>query len=266
MRWRRFLLVGLAFGFWSAVSPAAHARMLHESARIVVYSTESEPGYRNSHPITLAADQISAALSRVRARSGETGGIIDLFPKKNREEAAGRLAMELSRIDSDQELHLVSFRRVGTLISGQRNASGARVFVENGRLNLIFGQIDRFFSEFRDPDRPIPPMGSRKRETSLKGEIIPADGVAFVDGRKDWVLLDLARAAKPVSAVVPTAQSADQAPGVPSPEAAIRANEKSMEEKLQVLKQLREKELITEQEYVERKRQILDVFCKPSQK
>ena len=57
--------------------------------------------------------------------------------------------------------------------------------MERGRLNLIFGQIDLFFSEFRDPDRPVPPMGSRKRVESLKGRIIPAEGVSFVDGRND---------------------------------------------------------------------------------
>jgi hypothetical protein len=258
MMLKRFFLLGLPLFLVFAVSSAAHARLLHESARIALYSTEAEPGNRNSHPITLEADQLSAALSRVRARSGETGEIIDLVPEKNRQEAAVRLAKELRRIAPNQELHLVSFRHIGTFFSGQRNASAARVFIESGRLNLIFGQIDLFFSEFRDPDRPVPPMGSRKRAASLKGRIMPTEGVTLVDGRNDWVALDLVPATPPPPAAAPPAGGPGQTPGVSSPKAAIKPQEKSIEEKLKILKDLRDKDLITEQEYVEKKRQILD--------
>jgi len=255
---KRFFLLGLLLVAVFAAPCATHARLLHESGRIALYSTKAEPGNRNSHPITLEADQLSAALSRVRARSGETGEIIDLFPEKNREEAAARVAKELRRIDPDQELHLVSFRPIGTLFSGQRNASAARVFMESGRLNLIFGQIDQFYSEFRDPDRPVPPMGSRRQSASLKAEIIPAEGVTFVDGRNDWVGLDLVPATPPPPAIAPSVKGSDETPGAASPKAAINSREKSIEEKLQILKNLRDKALITEQEYVEKKKQILD--------
>jgi hypothetical protein len=255
---RRFLLLFLPLVMLLAVSSATHARMLHQSTRIALYSDKAEPGNRNSHPITLAADQLSAALSRVRASSGETGEIIDLFPEKNREESAVLLAKELRRIDPGQELHLVSFRQVGAFFSGQRNASAARVFMENGRLNLIFGQIDLFFSEFRDPDRPVPPMGSRKRAASLKGRIIPAEGLTFVDGRNDWVALDLVPTTPPPPAVVPAAKETGQAPGEKFPTATIQPKERSIEEKLQILKNLRDKDLITEQEYADKKREIID--------
>ncbi|MFH0730942.1 MAG: SHOCT domain-containing protein [Pseudomonadota bacterium] len=255
---RRFLLLCLPLVLLFAVSSATHARMLHQSTRIALYSDKAESGNRNSHPITLEADQLSAALSRVRARSGDTGEVIDLFPEKNREESAVQLVKELRGIDPDQELHLVSFRKVGAFFSGQRNASAARVFMENGRLNLIFGQIDLFFSEFRDPDRPVPPMGSRKQAVSLKGSIIPAEGVTFVDGRNDWVALDMVPSAPSPPAVVPAAKGAGQEPGGKSPMDAVRPKEKSIEEKLQILKNLKDKDLITEQEYVDKKREIID--------
>ncbi|MGD9367981.1 MAG: SHOCT domain-containing protein [Desulfobacteraceae bacterium] len=260
MMLKRLLLLGLPVVVLFAVSSDSHARLLHESARIALYSTEAEPGNRNSHPITLEADQLSAVLSRVRARSGETGEIIDLFPEKNREESAERLAKALRRIDSDQELHLVSFRHIGTFFSGHRNASAARVFVEEGRLNLIFGRIDLFFSEFRDADRPVPPMGSRKRAASLKGRIIGTEGVTFVDGRNDWVTLDLIPAEPVPPAPAPAAKGSGSTPVEKSPKAAIKPHEKSIEEKLQILKNLRDKDLITEQEYTDKKRQILDSF------
>lgn len=257
---RRLLFLGLPLVVLFAVPPASHARLLHESKRIALYSTEAEPGNRNSHPITLEAGQLSAVLSRVRARSGETGEIIDLFPEKNRNASAERLAKALRSIDPDQELHLVSFRHIGTFFSGHRNASAARVFVEGGRLNLIFGRIDRFFSEFRDLDRPVPPMGTRKRAASLKGRIIGTEGVTFVDGRNDWVALDLVRTAPVPPASAPAAKGTGQAPQEQSPKAAIKPRGKSIEEKLQILKNLRDKDLITEQEYTDKRRQILDSF------
>lgn len=262
---RRFLLFVLPLVALFAVSSATHARLLHESARIALYSTKAEPGNRNSHPITLEADQLSAALSRVRAHSGETGEIIDLFPEKNREESAGQLAKVLRRIDPDQELHLVSLRRIGTVFSGHRNASAARVFIESGRLNLIFGQIDLYFIEFRDPDRPVPPMGSRKRAASLKGKIIRTKGVTFVDGRNDWVALDLVRAPPPPPAVAPVVS--DDAPAEPSGEDAKVRQERrgpwtweELEEGLRVLHRLHSKGLITTQEYNAKKKEMLDAM------
>jgi uncharacterized protein YggU (UPF0235/DUF167 family) len=132
----RFFLISLPLVMLLAASTAAHARLLFESAHIALYSAEAERGNRNSHLITLEADQLSAALSRVQARSGETGEVIDLFPEKNRKELAKRLAKELRSLSPNQELHLVSFRHIGTFFSGQRNASAARTFMESGRLNL----------------------------------------------------------------------------------------------------------------------------------
>lgn len=242
MMLKRFILIGLPLVLLLTVSSISTARMLHESKRIALYSTQAEQGNRNNHPCTLDADQLSAALSQLKARSGETDELIELFPEKNRLEAAQRMARELGRIGADQDLHLVSFRKVGSFLHGSRNASAARVFVEGGRLNLIFGQIDRFYSDFRDPDKTVPPMGSRQQAASLKGRIMPTQGVTIVDGRNDWVALELA-----------PGQAATQAP----PEAANREG-KSIEEKLQILKNLRTKDLITEQEYSEKKQQILD--------
>lgn len=282
----RHLLPGLAMVLLLAVSSSAHALMLHDSSRLAMYSAEAEPESRNSHPATLPEDQLSEALSRVRARSGETGEVVDLFPKKNREQMAKRMARELRRIEPDEELHLVSFRHIGSLFSSKRHASSARAFVEGGRLNLIFGQIDLIYSEFRDPQRPVPPMGSRTGAAALKGEIIPAEGIHLVDGRKDWVALSLNKITQPMhmttlpspaaaqrphtaappppavthspSAVPPAANEVGKSPAIKSPDPAMAPPEKSIEEKLRILKNLREKELITEEEYVDKKREILD--------
>ena len=100
---RRLFLLGLPLAALLAVFSVCHARMLHESSRIGLYSTEAEPQSRNSHPVTLTADQLSAALSRVRARSGETGEVIELFPVKNREELAERRYQKFRRIGVFEE-------------------------------------------------------------------------------------------------------------------------------------------------------------------
>ncbi len=260
---RRFLLFALPLAALFADTSAAYGRVLHESKRIALYTAQAESGGRNNHPITLEADQVSAALSRVQARSGETGEVIDLFPEKNREELAKRLAKELRRIESGQDLHLVSFRHVGGFFAGHRNASGARLFVENGRLHLIFGQIDLYFSEFRDPDRPVPPMGSRKGSASLKGRIVRSNGVTFVDGRDDWVALELGQRAPPPPEAAPVAANDAPAqrtgalaetPVVP----AGRITWEELEEGLGALHRLHTKGLITDEEYDAKKTEMLD--------
>ena len=259
---RRFWLFALPLAFLLAVTSAAHARTLHESPRIALYSTKAETGSRNSHPITLEADQLSALLSGVRARSGETGEVIELFPEKNREELARRLAKELRRIDQGEDLHLVSFRTVGSFFAGHRNASGARLFVEDGKLQLIFGQIDTYFSEFRDPDRPVPPMGSRRGAASLKGRIVRTEGVTLVDGRSDWAALDLAQAAPPPPAVTPVsskdspAQRPNRDAGAP-PGQGGRITWDDLEEGLGALHRLHGKGLITDEEYNIKKKEML---------
>jgi hypothetical protein len=249
-----------------AVSTTAQAELIYDTSYIALYSADAEPGSSNSRPITLEADQISAALSRVRARSGETGKIIDLFPEKNRKEAAKVLAKQLSKIKPGQDLHLISFRHVGSFFSSSRYATSARVFVEKGRLNLIFGRIDLFNNEFRDPNfKTLPPMGSRKQAASLKGSIIPAPGITFVDGRKDWVALDLSRtvSAPPASAPPAITPASTEGP-VERPvekyqKPAIQPKVKrSLEERFKILKNLRDKGLITEQEYVDKKRELLE--------
>ena len=259
---RRFLLFTLALAFLLAVASAAPARVLHESSRIALYSTKAEPGSGNSHPITLEADQLLTALSMVQARSGETGELIALFPEKNREELAGRLAKELRRIESGQDLHLVSYRTVGSFLRSHRNASGARLFVEEGKLNMIFGQIDTFFSEFRDHGRPVPPMGSRSGAASLTGRIVGTEGASLVDGRDDWVAVDLAQAVPPP--VVTPAASKDEPMQSPrqdsgtSPAQGGRVGWDELEEGLGVLHRLHAKGLITDGEYDGKKQEMLD--------
>jgi hypothetical protein len=262
---RRFLLLCLPLVVLFSFSSASHARELHDSLRIALYTADAEPGSSNSQPIALAPEQIAAALSRVRAHSGQTGKIIELFPKKNCEEASKLLAKVLRRTDSNQDLHLISFRKIGSFLASSRNATSARVFVENGRLNLIFGQIDLFHSEFRDPNlKSLPPMGSRKQAAALKGSILPAPGVTFVNGRKDWVALDLTKTLPPPSAMAPSANApaagvvSAPAPAEQPVKTLIRPPKRSFEERFRILKNLRDKGLITEQEYVDKKRDLLN--------
>lgn len=261
--WIRSLVLVVLLPVLLAAPSATQARMLYESAQITLYSTRAEPNSRNSHPITLDADMLSTVLARVQARSGEMGEIIGLFPEKHRKQIAGELAKALRSIDRDEDVYLVSFRRIGNFFSSHRNASSARVFVENGRLNMIFGQIDGFFSEFRDPDRAVPAMGLRERAASLNGRIQGTEGVTFVDGRDDWIALPLAQTAPAAPAAAPA--TANESPAeCKSGEARDslrgdgRITWKELEEGLTTLKQLHTKGLITDLEYEAKKKEMLD--------
>ena len=111
-------------------------------------------------------------------------------------------------------------------------------------------------------------MGSRKQAASLKGKILPAEGLTFVNDRNDWVALDLVPVAPPQPVAAPGQSVAapgayvpgQQSPMATSPNPVIAPREKTIEEKLQILKNLREKDLITEEEYTAKKKQLLDAF------
>ena len=80
-----------------------------------------------------------------------------------------------------------------------------------------------------------------------------------MNGRNDWVALDLVPATPAPSVAAPAAEGLGRTGGGKTLQV-IKPQEKSIEEKLTILKNLREKNLITEQEYIDKKREILDSF------
>ncbi|MEZ5583087.1 MAG: SHOCT domain-containing protein [Candidatus Competibacteraceae bacterium] len=190
----------------------------------------------------------------------------------------------------NQELMLVGFRSEGSLSIPSVTALRQRVFVQDGQLNMILGQVDQFHAEFRDHDKGLPPIGSRNSEIALAGSIPPTTGVEQFNDRQDWLVLDLGLAVPPkqdrrigydrvgatqtasVSATAPaaapkpapaqekTAYQQDKAAPASIPTANMDPELQRIEQEFELLQRLRTKGLITDQDYEQKKKQLLEQF------
>lgn len=252
-----------------------HARLMYESSLVAIYNVAAEPGARNFHPAIVNPDRLSVLLSQVFVKSPNTQGFVPLFTEKEAAAVAEQLHLSLQNIESDQDLHVVGFRAVGGFFNATRHATSARVFVQNGSLHMIFGQVDGTHNEFRDADKKIPKAGSRRGPLSLGGFLDNGRGVRFAQGRKDWLILDLnmrveaevqrkRRLGYDEPAVLPERRSEPQRSEQVAPAAPAQVTPPAddpwrvLKEKLEFLKELKAQGLISNEDYELKKKQILD--------
>jgi hypothetical protein len=145
------------------------------------------------------------------------------------------------------------FKAVYGLAKEQMYTSG-RVFYRDGKLNIIFGEIHAKY--WANTDRRLYPLtpGSRAKSSVHTWALLNQVDQEFYSGpegqRSDWVVLDLAsmeaRAAMGEKA-------ATQTPAV----VPFYGAQKSVEERLQILNDLKNKKLITNEEYEKKRLDIL---------
>ena len=188
------LLLGLVH------SSTLSAITLFKSDTLELYDIPAESGAVNDHPVVgLDPQPIAQLLASLQIRSEEAGETVYLMEEKFAPDAAQELVHALRRIDEKQDIHMVTFRNVGSFLSARRLATGTRVFFKDGHLNLIFGQTDHFQDEFSNRSReyqPAPP-GSRSESRLSGGSIRAADWFQFKDGRTDWILYPLQVSIRP---------------------------------------------------------------------
>ncbi len=209
----------------------------------------------SSHPLQVEAAALAQALGSVHlVVLGATE------PLLSPPEVAGlgkALAEALAVAGPGEDLEVLSTsKREAGLFSSSLGVT-ARVFVRDGRLNLIVQEARLEFLDqyFRDFQMPVFDYGSRTRPGKTA---LVARGAERV--RPDWVVLPLpapvAAAPAPVTAPPPVTAPAPKpapAPAAQAPEQPVR----TLEQRLQDLKRLREKDLITEEDYRKRKEEIL---------
>jgi hypothetical protein len=217
----------------------------------------AEPGATaNSHPFRVSAKALEQALSSVLLASPQ--GEEHLFD--------GNEAVDLSRSMSDalavarpeEDLELTStVKRLGG-ISTYALTVTARVFVADGKLNLLIhdARRDVAFAYNIDFQMPTFEFGSR---TKVSAVALRAEGAEA--RRPDWLVLPLPAPEPPVTAAstppqpVVAPRPAPPTPVVPAPPAP--APSPTLESRLLRLKQLREQNLITEDEFAKRKQELL---------
>lgn len=243
--------------FFLLLCPLAEARLLYESNVLALHNVVAEKGSVNQHPVDVSVEQLEVLLGSIQVKSeATTDKYMLLFPESTALAAATELHTALRHLNSGRELLMVGFRKDGSFLRSKRFATSARVFVKNNQLNLIVGQIDRFYSEFRDKKSNMIPIGSRHSAIDHgAGEVKGGSGVE--SGRQDWLLFDLNAALAPRHSrrlgygdSRTSSVSKKEMPQIVEPE-------NTLESQFELLDRLYQKKLITAQEYEQKKKELL---------
>jgi hypothetical protein len=210
-----------------------------------------EPGSTaNQHPSAIAPAVIGQQLAAIQFVSGSVAQ--RLFSSDEVAELAAPLSQAIASAGPDDDLVLLSTSRRGEGFLSPPTGVTARLFVRDGLLQVLVNdtRLD-FINKYRGTNiEPEFAFGSRAKAGSAV--IQSAEGRSI---RPDWLALSLAVAANPSTAApaVPPAAAAAPAtlPAAPS------ASAEDIERRLTTLKRLRERNLITEEEYQAKRREIL---------
>lgn len=258
----------------------------------------------NDHPVLLGTDAVMSALAALQVRlvDPDTGSETqrDVFTQKEIGNLAPQVASGLAKAGPRQD---VTFSTIGShplAVGGlmkDPSVNAGRVFYEDGKLNVIFGELQSNYRKKnvygqRNEDFSPRRLGSRSKATEQKWTLAALPGVEFHatnDGgiRNDWVAIDTAAAgSKTLAAPQPSetpprqAASAPVAPAPVPPPASVAApvpvldtatapaaatepapktgtSNADLEQRLQKLKELKEKGLISEEAYRAKMQELL---------
>jgi hypothetical protein len=249
---------------------------------------------QNDHPIILDSGQIRSALAFLEVRLSGADKLIPIFTAPELDVLCGKLSEALAQAGPDEDVTfaVVGQRKAVYGLARQRKMTTGRVFYREGKLNIIFGKmVDDINEENRhdyraDNDFRLNPLtpGSRVKPVSHKWALEEQPDAQFhASGgmlRSDWLVLDLAdMAAHEALGVKPAklARAPMEAPSIPQQEIAPQESRKettasgpapsipsaakpnkTIEERLTILNNLRDKKLITDEEYKAKRNNILN--------
>ncbi|GAB3265484.1 SHOCT domain-containing protein [Chitinimonas naiadis] len=248
----------------------------------------------NQHPVTFSAEQLQNLLAHFYKK--ETNK--DPAPYFTEDEVK-RLSTWLLPVfnkskPGDDILFGTSYRPGGFVLI-PRVLNAGRLFVENGRLNLLVGmcgdQLDLAYQRSYTANRPLNHGSRIKPVNDMNCELLAGNGAERVNNRADWLSLDIATglATRPsgdvtfqpigpkttfqAAPVAPTTTFKPAAPAAGKPASPAAAAPQvapapvqqvlpaaplsKAEERLQLLKRLKDNGLITDAEYEQKRISIL---------
>jgi len=249
------LLCAALLGGLAATTLAADKRtwQIREFTRVELAPREAgaEP---NEHPASLSAEALREQLARVRfaARNGSQ----PLLTADELADLAGPLSQALQRAAPADDVLLLSSARREKGLLGAPTAVTARLFVQGGKLQLIVHDARfEFFDAYRGTNvTPRFRFGSR----SAAGAVA-LEGANALNRRADWLSLAAAQPSAPAAAA--QEKNLEKSPGTDQVQekAQEKAQEKGLdiERRLETLKRLRDKNLISEDEYQQKRKDLL---------
>ena len=237
---------------------------IHEFTRIELVPREAgaEP---NQHPAALQPDALRQQLAQIQFVG--RNGAQPLFAPDELGELVLPLTQALERAGpGDDVLLLSSARRPGGMFLSP-TAVTVRLFVQGGQLQFIVHDTRLEFYDTYRGTHAAPRFTYGARKAAAGGVSVHSASATSV--RPDWLAIPLqatapANAAPPAPAALapaPVPAPAVTAPPAPPPRKPLdAAGAEDIERRLETLKRLRDKGLISEDEYQQKRKEILQLL------
>ena len=200
----------------------------------------------NEQPVEIPVARLRAAFDSVEARAPDSDRPVHLFGEDELEALSEHIHNGLLAASPGQDVTFAVSGRYPVLMGmlNQLTVTTGRVFCRDGEINIIFGDLLRYVKE--NEDRRLNPLRPGSRSEAVLPEwslMIKPGGEPFALKRQDWIAFPIA----PLALSAPTASGKAPAPAG-----------RSIEERLVILNELRDKKLISIEEYRAKRLEILN--------
>jgi hypothetical protein len=263
--WCALVAMAILLAGASAVVASDSKRMLWESREQFV-ALESQDAIKggtkipNEHPADISQERLAEILGAIELRSDENKKPAPLFTRSTLDNAIPLLQDAFRQASANED---VTFAVIGLYTSAggfakSPKVTSGRMFYQGGKINLIVGKAQDTLNERQD--RRLYPFtpGSRRYVAEGDWTLLPQAGQpALTMARKDWLVF--ATDWKAVAVTTPVGDIAGAQPTQPSAINQLFSGKSSkVAERLSVIKDLRDKGIITDEEYRGKRLTILN--------
>lgn len=218
---------------------------------------------RRVQPGALSAEALKKALASLQYKAGQ--GVKPLLDEPAAEKLARGIVTAMAKAGPEQDAIFMVVSKEGSGLLAPMFGSSGRVFIDERGLNLIMGEAHVDFLGSYRATRMVRPFdfGSRSRPSRVA---LSANGL--LQARNDWLVIPLAAGdgVNPAQHSANTLQlssekaTAHDLKSKPMPAAHDQQYYVVQEERMKGLKRLRDQNLISEEEYQAKRKEILNAW------
>ena len=214
-----------------------------------------EPGAPdNAHPFSTSVAVLRPVLAGMKVKGASSSGAVPVFTSEELDEIVPHLAAALATAGPKEDVTFAVSGKHGLLGKySPKSYTTGRLFVRDGQANIVFGRVHEGYAPDDQGLALIP--GSRTRRIETGWDIVP-ENARVADKRSDWVALETRTAPAAATPAAPR-ETADGATPAKPAAPAVDGRYREIDDRLKLLEQLKSKGRITEEEYRERRRAIL---------
>jgi hypothetical protein len=240
-----------------ALSACGSTGVIDSDSQVVSYEYRPQFGYvriqrieagaaDNAHPFDISVDALRQALASLEVEGSVSISAKPMFTDEELEEIVPHLVAALAKAGPKEDVTFAVTGRHGMFGSySSKSVTTGRLFVRDRQLSIVFGLVHELYEGGElGPSVPSFPPGSRAYRPDSVWRLVPKIG-RLADKRVDWLMLDTTK--------LPTPRAKAGDAGA----AGADSRYQEIQSRLNVLSRLKADGLITEEEYSERRRVIL---------